>query len=223
MKTIQSTPMQAIIVISMLLMSACNPLSSAMDTDPHVAPVKSYSQAEVEAKYQRNPNPKQRYDIVMKIENAPGPFALAMWSAQYEAPECIYLLSKFAGVHSRPHTAVNVDFKKIDETTYAGSVYLDAMLDEDYFGSGICKWKMTFANVSLMATGDEVETRFVVTSSVGEIKAQKIFTRYYWKKYYPRAEMERFSDSGDPDIGKVPDDKKNEFFNINITPKAMQL
>ena len=218
MKTHQSAAMQTLIITLMLLTSACNPLSSAMDTDPQIESVKSYSAAEVEAKYRQNPSPQQRYDIMMTIENAPGPFELVRWSAQYEAPECIYTMSKFAGVHSRPHTAINVDFKKMNETTYVGSVYLDAMLDEDYFGNGACIWRMTFFNVSLMATGTNLETRFLASISEKTVTSKEKTIVYYAKIRYPRSQMDNFTDSGHTDINRYKPEIRNDVFSINLMP-----
>jgi hypothetical protein len=59
------------------------------------------------------------------------------------------------------------------------------MLDEDYYGRGVCKWEFTGAGAMLKATGAEEETRFLsfieAAPSEGETE-----TRHYPRSDYPR-------------------------------------
>ena len=48
---------------------------------------------------------------------------------------------EFLGVHAKPQD-VPIDFKmtRVDEKTWKGYFYRDSMLDEDYYGLGVCHW-----------------------------------------------------------------------------------
>jgi hypothetical protein len=197
-----------------LLTTGCHPKDRMMDAPEKK---KAYRQAEVEAMYRRNPNPTQRYDITMTIENAPGPFEDVRWGAQYDAPGCVYLIDRFAGVHGNVSTAFPVDFKKVDSTTYVGTVYLDAMLDEDYFGNGICKWKLTGAYVRLRATGKDEETLFVSFASEEEVIAQKPTKSFYLSDQYPFSNVDGVKDSGEKSIHKFKKEYRENLFSITMT------
>jgi hypothetical protein len=54
-----------------------------------------------------------------------------------------------------------VELRKVAEGEYRGTLYVDRMLDEDYYGRGVCKWEFTGAGAMLKATGAEEETRFL--------------------------------------------------------------
>jgi len=123
--------------------------------------------------YKQNPNPKQRYDITMTIADAPGPFASIEGIAQYQAPDCWYTLNKLEGVHANPEQVLPITYTRVNDTTYVGTVYLDAMLDEDYYGRGVCHWTLTFASTSLKATGGAVETKFGASISKKDLAAQR--------------------------------------------------
>ena len=79
-------------VMASMALAACTPVQDAST---------SAEGREGEPLRKLNPNPERAYVITMKIEGAPGPFAVVRGSAQYDvenAPECGRYL-KFAGVH----------------------------------------------------------------------------------------------------------------------------
>lgn len=171
-------------LLALLGLDACN-LPRTDVNDETAAPPRAYTQAEVAEMYRLNPAPKRRYDITMTMENAPGPFADVKGYAQYSAPDCIYMLDSAAGVHARPEHTLDIDFRKVDETTYVGSIYLDAILDQDYFGKGMCRWGLTFARAELKATGAENEALFVPGFSSDDVADANIVKNYMQKKFYP--------------------------------------
>lgn len=184
---------------------------------------KHYRQAEVEAMYRRNPNPVQRYEITMTIENPPGPFDSVKGYAQYEAPDCIYLMNPAEGVHNQPMTTIDVSFRKIDDRKYSAVFYEDAMLNEDYFGTGVCKWKFTFARAELKATGADNETTFVLSFASKETRSSKAITSYFWKGSYPREGAAAFSDFGFPSPETYKPSLRDELFTISFDIEAAAL
>jgi hypothetical protein len=172
--------------------------------------------------YKQNPNPKRRYDITMTIADAPGPFASIEGIAQYQAPDCWYTLNKLEGVHANPERVLPITYAKINDTTYVGTVYLDAMLDEDYFGSGVCKWTLASTHVSLKATGMGDETEFVASVQKEALIAQQSTTTYFLKNFYPRdIGITNFRDFGQTDRIKMASSiSDSDLFIITTIPKA---
>ena len=174
--------------------------------------------------YKRNPSPKQRYDITMTIADAPGPFESVQWYADYEAPNCLFILDRFAGVTSRPSYRMPVHFRKVDGSTYVGAVHLDAMLDDDYFGDGVCHWKLGAVSIYLKATGTAAETNFLAGMGLDEVLEQKAVTAYSMKQSYPQDQtIEGFSEFGERDRSKfAPYITGNDLFTITLTPKEVR-
>lgn len=189
-----------------------------MDESNAQQPKKTYSPEEVAAMYHRNPSPKRRYDITMKVENAPGPFESYGASAHYDAPDCVYTMDRFAGVHGRVFTHFKIDFKKIDATTFVGTMYLDAMQDEDYFGKGVCKWEFSNVGVGVSAgEGDDYITNFGISMDREDVIAQKTIKRYYAKTDYPKSDIRNYSDSGLKDKTEFKPEYRDDVFSITIT------
>lgn len=175
------------------------------------------------------PDPKRAYRIVMTIENAPGPLVPDPGSTQHDITnlqEC-GRINHNTGMAYHINAHPQFEWKKISDSEYEGTVYADQMVDEDYFGRGVCHWKFTFANASLSATGDESETRFQPTIEAEEIAAGQAVTWYFWKGGYPvdtplPSNGKGFADFGQKDLDKVPAEKRNEFFSVTLTPKAFR-
>jgi hypothetical protein len=65
------------------------------------------------------------------------------------------------GTAARITSQEPVELRKVADGEYRGTLYVDRMLDEDYYGRGVCKWEFTGAGAMLKATGAEEETRFL--------------------------------------------------------------
>ncbi|WP_299342411.1 hypothetical protein [uncultured Pseudoxanthomonas sp.] len=172
-----------------------------------------------------NPNPKQAYVITMKVEGAPGPFAVVRGVAQYDvenAPECGRYL-KFAGVYPDMTSMESFPLTRVSDTEYEGRVYFDLLLDEDYFGRGVCRWKFMQAQVALKATGGKQETEFLPYLRAKAVQAEESQTRYFWKGRYPRSQTENFPSFGQEDRAKfargISDD---DLFIIKLTSRKVR-
>lgn len=199
--------------------SACGAPETAMTSDKS-SPGSDPSTAEMEAKYKRNPAPKKPYQIVLKIEGAPGPFAKIEGFASYEATECTYTPDPIAGVPLKPGSDIPMEFSKVDESTYTATIYADAMLDEDYLGRGVCHWGLMSVNTWVKATGAKTDISYVATLWSDDLIAQKARTNYYVKYAYPGSDPDEFSDHGEVDRSKYKPEFQDQLFTINLTPKA---
>ena len=179
--------------------------------------------------FKQNPNPQRAYRIVMEIENAPGPFASVKGSAQYDVvneEEC-GVFSAMAGGYNRETTNPPIRWEKLSETTYTTTIHADLMLDEDYFGRGVCRWELTQVRGRLRAAGVKGETRFVPVISAQEIQSAASVRWYFWSgRYLADSPLpstgEGVSDFGYVNLDKVPVDKRGEFFSVILKAKESE-
>lgn len=140
--------------------------------------------------YKQNPNATQAYRITMTIKDAPGPFASMKALAQYDVvnPECLPPPNSNPGGHTSPIPTkdVPIALTKVADGTYTGTIYADRMLDEDYHGRGVCRWKLIKARVHLVANGAPGETQFIPGITGEDVIALRKSTLYLAKDAYPR-------------------------------------
>jgi hypothetical protein len=164
---------------------------------------------------QHNPQPKNRYDITLTIQDAPGPFDTVTGFMQYEIENerCIPE-NPIEGVRVGPKEYPSIEFTRTGDNTYVGTVYLDFLQDSDYYGLGVCHWKMTAVVAELKIN----EVTFSPDISSDKITTQQTETTYFSK--------EHLSDEGDKGssfggvrysdgIGKQPE----KFFSITLKAK----
>lgn len=168
--------------------------------------------------------PKQAYRLTMVIENAPGPFGLIEGSAQYSVTNHKKCGERnpLSGTRSRISTNPPIEWKPMGNGQYVATVYADLMVDEDYYGNGICRWQFTEARGQLKATGAEAETDFVPHISAADILAEKTVKLYFWNGGYPRSGMDNYPDFGKPDPDKFGENIRNNLFTITLTAKEAQ-
>ncbi|MDL9998458.1 hypothetical protein QTI24_07600 [Variovorax sp. J22P240] len=130
----------------------------------------------------QNPHPKMRYQITLTIHDAPGQFESVTGHVQYAitnercAPE-----NPVAGVYlPPPNQYIPFVVTQVADNTYTGTVYLDLLQDEDYFGKGVCHWALAHAGMDLKAK----ETAFGTSISLRDIVAQKPSTEYLSRTTY---------------------------------------
>lgn len=114
-----------------------------------------------------NPNPKEIYDITIKIsEDSPMPLLPMepVW-VEYAVANCHYQKNRFSFYTLSPNTKVKVPITQVDKNTYKMTFIADAILDEDYgltLGGqpqGVCHWKLNSAlTVGFSPTGQDQYT-----------------------------------------------------------------
>lgn len=199
--------------------AACSPDPQSYGSTPD-------SKEKPVAQYKRNADPKQAYLITMHIEGAPGPFASVKGAAQYDivGEECLPVRDSFSGAQTTNSTAmIPVSFTKVSDTTYTATVYLDGMLDADYFGRGVCRWRFTRVQARLKATGTKEETEFLPSLWTDAVLAQEPRTTYFLKRFYPKdADIDNYPDYGQSDRSRLaPDVSDSELFTVTLSSRKV--
>ena len=170
------------------------------------------------------PHPKSAYQLTMMIDNAPGPFGMIEGSAQYNVVNHLECGQRnpASGTRSRIGTNPELHWKLVAANTYIATVHPDLIMDEDYYGNGVCRWQFTEARARLKATGAEEETRFVPGFLAADILAEKTVTLYFWAGGYPRSRSENFPDFGYRHPSEFKSEIRDQLFTITLTAKEVQ-
>lgn len=157
-------------------------------------------------RYKANPAPKEAYRITMTIKDAPGPFAQMLGLAQFDVVnrDCLPPPDDNNGhLWPIPTEGVEIPLEKMPDGSYSGIVHADHMLDEDYFGRGVCQWGLIQAQVQLKATGAKAETKFIPSINADKIVSGGVETIYMSRGVYPAAEeLEDYPTFGETDRNK---------------------
>lgn len=172
-----------------------------------------------------DPDPKRAYRITLTIADAPGPFASVEGVAQYDVEnenECGEV-NPATGTRYRMTSNELFVLETVSDHRYEGTVYADLILDEDYYGKGICRWELTDVRAQLRATGATTETEFLPAMRGSEVQSQQSVKKYFWSGYYPRApKSTNYPDFGDLTLDGVPADRHDEFFTLTISATEAQ-
>jgi hypothetical protein len=106
----------------------------------------------------KNPHPVKRYEVTA-TSDAPGPWDSIEGYIGYDIvkaddgiAKCMPMAS-FFGVQSLTSIGVDIEMTRVDDHTWRGYFYRDALQDEDYSGLGICHWDVTSVGISADAQG----------------------------------------------------------------------
>ena len=176
-----------------------------------------------------NPQPEQAYQITMTLADAPGPFASMLGLAQYEVvnQECLSPPEDNpGGANTHLTRFLPFELTRVSDVEYTGTVYADGLLDEDYYGRGVCRWQLTRAYVRLKATGAMSETLFSASIPGEPLLAESTERIYFIKEAYPRHPQSTLDDdlySGQRDLTKIPPQfKEKDFFTITLASKRSE-
>ncbi|PPU70506.1 hypothetical protein XcuCFBP2542_18655 [Xanthomonas cucurbitae] len=203
----------------LVLLAGCNPMNTGSERHGTGA-----TTTDGDPVYRKNPHPTQAYRITMTIEDAPGPFEWVSGTAFYQMAnhkQCTPI-EPIAGVWSKSdEDGIPIHFQKLDESTYAATIYADGMVDADYYGKGICLFELDGVGISLRATGKKEETRFQPALFKSEIYSSTPKITYFWKDRYPRSEMGDFPDGGETSLDKFSDIAQKDIFIVALTVKQV--
>jgi hypothetical protein len=152
----------------------------------------------------QNPHPKMRYEITMTIQGAPGPFDAISGFVQYKVSNdrCVPL-TPISGATLPPEKSVPLELSHVSDNVYKGTLYVDLLQDEDYYGLGVCHWAVVAATVSLKVK----KADFSPDLFADGILKQASETRYFSKKQFEAADR---GELGPPVVsGVLPADYKN--------------
>jgi hypothetical protein len=160
-----------------------------------------------------NPHPKMRYEITMTIEGAKGPFDSIETIAQYDiANDRCVPLTPGSGATIAPDKTFPIHMTKVGENAYRGEIYTDQLVDEDYYGLGVCHWKLTAFSGYL-----GVKKR-MLSSGIehDEVVAQKPAVRYFSNQNFTNPALTGV-DNGDGNRSNYKDPA--DTFSVTYTAK----
>lgn len=202
---------------------ACAPARNDMSQPP--AASESGQEQSPPPRRKLNPAPRRAYRITLTIADAPGPFAAVEGVAQYDVDDeaACGKVNPGTGTPYRMTTLELFDLRKVSDTEYTGTVYADLILDEDYYGKGVCRWEFTSVEIQLKATGDQAETRFLPDMTAEQVFAQQSTTTYFRKAVYPRdTVIDDFPNFGQAERSKfAPHIKDEDLFTITLGAKEV--
>lgn len=102
---------------------------------------------------QNNPHRQQAYRIVVHTNDAPGAFDSVAGNVLYrvESPKCLAWKDRWAGVpvqaeHNQAFALHPVASSEPGQV-YEGVMYVDQLVDQDYYGLGVCHWSVNMVTV----------------------------------------------------------------------------
>ncbi|WZB75737.1 hypothetical protein WJ972_06020 [Achromobacter insuavis] len=119
-----------------------------------------------------NPAPTQAYEIrliLAQVADLPAgadrqaPFAEVAGTAQFDVGNAAGCGKSDPRIGQVPTLSSHEPFRmtRVSATEYVGTIHADQLVDEDYYGRGVCHWKLTEVRVALRAGTDPADTRFV--------------------------------------------------------------
>lgn len=158
-----------------------------------------------------NPQPRMRYEITIKVEDAPGPFDRIEGSVDYRVSnEACVPLTPVTGAKVPPEKRVPIALHPAGHGVYKGEIFADLLRDEDYYGKGVCHWSVVAASANLVVKKVEFNTPLFHD----ELFKGKPITRYYSNRSYATTQLDRV-DVGEADRAQYQDEA-NATFSITV-------
>lgn len=174
--------------------------------------------------YEENPAPKQAHRLTLRIADAPGPLKVTVSAVQFDVvnKECLPPPKDNPGGRTSPVPTNDIPFEltHVSDDVYSGVFYSDGMIDADYYGRGVCRWRPIQAQVQLQATGGDGETKFIASLSHEEFGAGPK-TLYYAKQQYPRASAAGFPAFGVTDPEQYKAEIRDALFRITLAAEGV--
>lgn len=174
----------------------------------------------------RKAQPQHVYEITIKIEGTPGPFASfgASVSVQGKSDACGIPHGFPSGGQLAPNTVVPFELKRVSDTEFRGTFATDPLVDEVFWQDRpACEWMFvaTSYSYSFSATAAKQDTGFSGSVNQSDLASGQPLKRYYWKGNYPKLadmeSLESFSTDGSKDIQQIRPERRNDLFTITTT------
>lgn len=171
----------------------------------------------------RKPDPTA-YEVTMTIEDAPGPFGSIEGVMQYETAlddPCMPDLGGMAGTRMRLKEYVPVLLESVGDNRYRGIYYTDLLVDDDYYGLGICRWSMVAARVTLRAGVGEGDANFFENIFYDDLVSKDRVKVYFWQGHYPKETIPGMNIPGQEDIGKFKPNALEQLFSLEFAIRKL--
>jgi hypothetical protein len=154
-----------------------------------------------------NHDPKHLYVLTIAIHDAPGSFDHAEAWASYEVqnPGCVPL-TPFEGATITPTKTIPLELSRRADSSYIATMVLDQLVDQDYFGQGMCHWAFTGAGATFTSGVVSFNTYLGADDVTGERRSE----RFYSNRSYAMKDTEH-SDSGNLHRNDFKEEAKQTF------------
>lgn len=162
----------------------------------------------------KNPHPVKRYEVTATAD-APGPWDSIKGYIAYEVTNlgCVPRGS-FTGGQNVPNTGYDIEMKRVDDKTWRGYFYRDALQDSDYFDLGVCHWDVTSVGTVFVIHGEAFSSSFLLGDFLKGPQSS-----YFKKSAYGDMTLVRYGAQdysiSDTDVIQHPD----AYFPITVTVK----
>ncbi|HEX7814134.1 hypothetical protein [Dyella sp.] len=163
---------------------------------------------------ERNPNPRMHYQVTMNINKSPGPFDEVKGFLTYriENRQCVSE-DPISGVRATQAEWPEFELKKVSEDAYIGELYLDLFKGDDYYGLGVCQWKLQSITITPTVNGNT----FYLSATAEEIQRGNPTSTYFLLEDYKNS-SEPLKIFGAP-LNENNKTKLDKFFSVTITGK----
>jgi hypothetical protein len=165
----------------------------------------------------QNPNPKQRYDVTMSIQDAPGPFDSISGYGEYTVSNNVCVpLEPGSGARLTPGITVPFELTRSGDA-YKGYFYADQMVNEDYFGLGVCKWELIISSIKLKVRTNTFDAPFYFSHDEEKkinVMPAKSLTLYFLSSIYTDQNVQNFIHDGTS--------KRAEYQQFSVTIKTKE-
>lgn len=159
------------------------------------------------------------YDISLALDSAPGPFAQVRAAMVYrvEDERCLPRLGGMSGTRVTARQFIEIGLDRTGPETWRGRFHDQLLVDDDYYGLGTCRWRLSGVSVEMRATGADGETRFSEFLFPEDLAPGKRTRAYFVDRHYPRADvMDDFPASGERDIGRFKPEARERLFSLDV-------
>lgn len=163
----------------------------------------------------KNPHAVKRYEVIA-TSHAPGPWDSISGYIHYDVinTKCVPM-APFTGGQDVPGIGIEIPMTAVDDHTWKGYFYRDALLDEDYFNLGVCHWNVT----SISANAVSKDIRFGWGGMLDELLRHSPEISYFKKSVYGDKSMSGYPaltlNHTDTEVFQTPD----AYFQVTIAVK----
>ena len=115
-----------------------------------------------------NPNPTQRYEITVELIDPPRDIQKITGVAKFGVGTraCLPYREKIASVTIGASYQKEFPLVRVSDNTYKGHIFLDWPIDEDYYGLGVCEWRIGTVDAVFTRDRELTQSALLIGSEV---------------------------------------------------------
>ena len=115
-----------------------------------------------------NPNPTQRYEITVELIDPPRDIQKITGVAKFGVGTraCLPYREKIARDTVGASSQKEFPLVRVSDNTYKGHIFLDWPIDEDYYGLGVCEWRIGTVDAVFTRDRELTQSALLIGSEV---------------------------------------------------------